>query len=133
YSGFGSEYDPDLTGSGDVSGLDTNSAAPGAGVAESEAPARVSMTLPAGATLWAQGKKITGSGASPGFPSPPVEAGRRFAYDFQASWKENGRTVTQEQTVVVTAGGHVQVHFPVQPTKAPAVNQAGASPGRAAP
>jgi uncharacterized protein (TIGR03000 family) len=75
------------------------------------------MTLPAGATLWAQGQKIPGSAASREFHSPTLQAGHRYTYDFQASWQKNGRTVTQDQKVIVTAGAHVDVHFPVQPAK----------------
>jgi uncharacterized protein (TIGR03000 family) len=61
---------------------------------------------------------MQGTGAKREFHTPTLQAGHRYAYDFRARWKENGRTVTQTQTVTVTPGAHVEVHFPVPSTKA---------------
>jgi uncharacterized protein (TIGR03000 family) len=125
YSDSGDDYGADVGGSGadfgqgSIAGLQTD---PGTTIVPAaspqDGPAEVSMTLPADATLWAQGLQITGSGATREFHSPTLESGHRYTYDFQASWEENGHTVTQSQKVIVTAGAHVQVHFPVPPTKA---------------
>jgi uncharacterized protein (TIGR03000 family) len=82
-----------------------------AGTAQGNAPADVVVTLPADATLWAQGTKLPGSGTTRRFRSPLLQTGHRYAYDFQASWKEDGRTVTQKQTVYVSAGKQVTLHF----------------------
>jgi uncharacterized protein (TIGR03000 family) len=81
------------------------------------APAEINMTLPTGATLWAQGKQIPGRGSTRQFHSPTLAAGHRYAYDFRATWKKNGHTVTQTQTVIVTPGAHLKVHFPVEPAR----------------
>ena len=125
YSDYGDSYGADVGGSGadsgqgSINGLQTDPGAASAPAASpQDGPAEVSMTLPADATLWAQGLQITGSGATREFHSPTLESGHRYSYDFRASWQENGRTMTQTQQVIVTAGAHVQVHFPVQPTKA---------------
>ena len=75
------------------------------------------MTLPANATLWAQGKKMPGSSSTREFHTPTLETGHRYSYDFRASWKENGQTVTQNQKVIITPRSHVMVHFPVPPAK----------------
>jgi uncharacterized protein (TIGR03000 family) len=85
-------------------------------------PAVVSVTLPGDATLSAQGVTLSASGPYREFQTPTLKTGHRYAYDFQASWKANGRTVMQKQTVIVTAGAHVTVRFP-----APAKDSATAS------
>jgi uncharacterized protein (TIGR03000 family) len=96
----------------------------GAASAQRDGPAEVTMILPADATLWAMGKKMHGTSPRREFTTPTLKAGHRYAYDFRARWKENGRTVTQTQKVTVTPGAHVEVHFPVQSTKGhPAPNR----------
>jgi uncharacterized protein (TIGR03000 family) len=125
YSDSGYGYSPDLAGADEQSGPDyfpeTDSdpivIAPPS-TSPHDGSADITMTLPAGATLWAMGKKIPGTRTTRELHSPMLPAGQRFAYDFRASWKENGETVTQDQTVMVSAGAHVTVHFPVPATKA---------------
>jgi uncharacterized protein (TIGR03000 family) len=82
-------------------------------------PADITVVLPAAATLWAQGKKMPGSGPSRAFSTPTLDAGRRYSYDFRATWPDNDRLVTQSQTVTVTAGARVTVRFPVDRPEAP--------------
>jgi uncharacterized protein (TIGR03000 family) len=93
-----------------------------AGAVPHDKAAEVTMTLPANATLWAEGQKIAGNGSTREFHTPELKAGERYAYDFRAKWKEHGHTVTQTQTVIVTPGAHVTVHFPVLPTPAHAAH-----------
>jgi uncharacterized protein (TIGR03000 family) len=127
YPGYANDPDPgyyygtDAGGSGDqteqsyLQGPGNDSSAPE--TYSQPERAEISMTLPADATLWAQGQKIPGSGSTRQLHSPTLEPGHRYAYDFKASWKENGHTVTQKQTVHVRAGAHVKVHFPVRSAK----------------
>jgi uncharacterized protein (TIGR03000 family) len=107
------DYGADVGGSGNDYGAYGSSAAIPPSPARATGEAEVTVTLPADATLWAQGKKLSGSGSTRVFHSPPLETGHRYAYDFRASWKENGHTITQTRTVPVTPGAHVQVHFPI--------------------
>jgi uncharacterized protein (TIGR03000 family) len=81
-------------------------------------PARVTVTLPADALLWMQGQRMMGSGATREFTTPDLDSRYSYSYELQASWKDRGRTVDQTQTVTLTAGAHVKVHFPVPPAKA---------------
>jgi uncharacterized protein (TIGR03000 family) len=76
--------------------------------------ATISISLPANATLWAEGVKLRSNGPAREFTTPPLAAGRRYSYEFRASWNEGGRTITQTQKVEVKAGTKVRVRFPVQ-------------------
>jgi uncharacterized protein (TIGR03000 family) len=50
------------------------------------------------------------------FQSAPLTPGQQYTYEFRARWKnDDGREVTQTQQVIVTAGAHVRVDFPVPP------------------
>jgi uncharacterized protein (TIGR03000 family) len=75
--------------------------------------ARVTVTVPAGARVWFDGSATTSTGSVREFESPPLKPGKRYTYAIKASWKDNGREVTQTQQVEVTAGAHADVSFPV--------------------
>jgi uncharacterized protein (TIGR03000 family) len=81
--------------------------------------ASVTVKVPEGARLWFNGTPMTATGSVREFTSPPLTPGRRYSYEVQARWNENGREMTQTQDVEVRAGAHVNVDFPMQPTKAP--------------
>jgi uncharacterized protein (TIGR03000 family) len=116
-AGAGASYEEPEQGEFQV--LDNAASATSASsTSQHNGPAKILMTLPADATLWAQGVKISGSGSSRTLSSPTLAAGHRYGYDFRASWVENGHTVTQTQSVSVTAGARVKVHFPVKPANA---------------
>jgi uncharacterized protein (TIGR03000 family) len=97
---------------------------PPATVASDTAPAQpdntahVTVTMPADAEIWFQGTKTTSTGTVREYQSPPLAPGTRYTYELRARWRQNGHEVTQTQQVEVTAGIRVNVHFPVQPTKA---------------
>src|SRR5438045_678225 len=38
------------------------------------------------------------------FESPPLEAGKTFVYDVKATWTKDGKPMTRERSVKVTAG-----------------------------
>ena len=78
--------------------------------------AHVTASVRAGAEIWIDGTKTTATGAVRQFQSPPLTPGQRYNYEIRARWIENGHEVTQTQKVEVTAGGHVNVTFPVGPT-----------------
>jgi uncharacterized protein (TIGR03000 family) len=78
--------------------------------------AHVTTSVPAGAEIWIDGTKTTSTGTVRQFQSPPLTPGQPYNYEIRARWSENGHEVTQTQKVEVTAGGHVNVTFPVGPT-----------------
>ena len=75
----------------------------------------VTVNVPAGTQLWFDGKATTTTGSVRLFDSPPLTPGSRYSYEVRARWSENGHEVTQTQQVVVSAGAHVDVKFPVTP------------------
>jgi uncharacterized protein (TIGR03000 family) len=94
--------------------------APTSGLSPSPTDGRARLTLkvPADAEVWIEGTKTAGVGATRYFQSPPLESGYRYSYDVWATWKENGREVTQTQTVPVSPGANAEVIFIAQPTLA---------------
>jgi uncharacterized protein (TIGR03000 family) len=80
--------------------------------------AYVTVQVPADARVWFEGAATTSTGPVRQFHSPPLASGSQYTYDIKASWNENGQAVTQTQQVPVTAGAHIRVTFPVEPTKA---------------
>jgi len=86
--------------------------------AQAGAIAHVTVSVPADAEIWFDGSKTTSTGSVREYQSPALTPGNRYAYEVRARWYENGQEVTQTQQVQVTAGSHVNVQFPVQPTNA---------------
>jgi uncharacterized protein (TIGR03000 family) len=85
-----------------------------AGTAQADTSAHLTVNVPPDAQLWFNDTLTTVTGMVRQFESPPLAAGK-YSYDVQARWKENGNEVLQRQQVVVTAGAHVNVSFPVSP------------------
>jgi uncharacterized protein (TIGR03000 family) len=92
--------------------------------AQADTAAHVTVNVPAGARLWFDDTPTTSTGSVREFASPPLTPGARYTDDIKATWNENGREVTQTRKVDVTAGGHINVNFPVAPTS---VRQASAA------
>jgi uncharacterized protein (TIGR03000 family) len=74
--------------------------------------ASVSVTVPADAKIWIDGSPTTSVGTQRRFESPPFTPGREYTYEFQVSWKQDGRDVTQKRQVRVRAGDVVNLTFP---------------------
>jgi len=91
---------------------------PGPAAVEPDRTARVTVTVPADAEVWFEGVKMTEMGIVRAFQSPPLTPDRRFTYTVKARWEQNGRAVTQTQTVRVFAGASVNVVFPTSSTTA---------------
>jgi uncharacterized protein (TIGR03000 family) len=87
--------------------------------AQPDTSAHVTVSVPADAEIWFDDTHTTVTGAVREYQSPPLAPGSKYTYELRARWNENGHVVTQTQQVEVTAGAHVNVHFPVLPTKAP--------------
>lgn len=88
-------------------------------VTPTDTEAQVTVSVPADAEIWFMGTKMTATGSVREYQSPPLTPGSLYSYEVRARWNENGHEVTQTQRVEVTAGEHVNVHFPVLPTTAP--------------
>jgi len=86
--------------------------------ADPDAVANLTVNVPAGTQLWLNGTATTSTGAVRQFRTPPLTPGHRYSYEIQARWNENGHAVTQTQHVDVTAGGHINVSFPISPKSA---------------
>ena len=71
------------------------------------------MNVPAEAQIWIDGVATKSTGETRNFDSPPLTPGRRYTYHVVARWKQDGQEMTQTQPVVVTAGKHTDVDFPV--------------------
>jgi uncharacterized protein (TIGR03000 family) len=84
-------------------------------LAPPENQAYVTVTVPAGATVWFDGAATTSAGPVRQYVTPPLAPGERSTYWVRARWSENGREVNQLQPVEVTAGGSFQVSFPAAP------------------
>jgi uncharacterized protein (TIGR03000 family) len=80
--------------------------------------AHITISTPPGATIWFDDHNTAATGSVREFHSPPLTPGNQYAYEVRARWYENGQEVTQTQRVPVTAGAHVRVTFPLEPTKA---------------
>lgn len=63
------------------------------------------------ATVWFDGRRTSTTGTTRSFQTPQLEIGRTYQYDVRAAWDEGGRTVSEERTATVTAGGTVILDF----------------------
>jgi uncharacterized protein (TIGR03000 family) len=71
--------------------------------------ARIEVTVPLEAELFFGEARTRQAGSVRRFESPPLEPGRKYAYDVTARWTEGGREVVRKRTVNVTAGARVKV------------------------
>jgi len=73
--------------------------------------ATVLVRLPVDATLFAEGKALTLTGADRSFVTPPLPADREFTYSFRAEYVRSGEIISRTKKVHVKAGGMVTVEF----------------------
>jgi uncharacterized protein (TIGR03000 family) len=76
-----------------------------------EAPARVTVKLPADARLFVDDVACPLTSAERTFETPRLEAGRRYFYNMRAEVVRDGQTRTQSKRVEVQAGLPVSVTF----------------------
>jgi len=76
-----------------------------------EAPAEITIVVPADATVSFDGNPTHQKGRERSFITPPLKAGKEFHYEVMARWTENGKAVTRTRRVSVTAGSRVRVDF----------------------
>jgi len=75
------------------------------------APATVVVKAPLAATVKANGEVTTRRAAEESFQTPALVAGKAFAYNFEATLKKDGKTLTASRRVTVQAGGRAVVDF----------------------
>jgi uncharacterized protein (TIGR03000 family) len=63
------------------------------------------------AKVWFENEATKQQGTDRLYSSPPLEKGRPYYYTIKATWMENGREVSREQTVPVRAGQQVVANF----------------------
>jgi uncharacterized protein (TIGR03000 family) len=77
--------------------------------------------------------QTSATGASRLLETPPLQVGRTYTYTVKATWKQNGRTVTQERRVVVVPGQYAMANFtmpaPVGMVPAPPSSESSSYPG----
>ena len=88
----------------------------------------VTVRLPVDAVLYAEGRRLTLSGAEREFVTPPLPPGE-YGYTFKVEYVRNGETLTRSRQVSVRPGGAVVVDFaeaqtvgaaaPIPPVPAP--------------
>ena len=78
-------------------------------------PAGVIAHLPEHALLWVEDTKTRLTGRTRYFQSPPLPPDRKYSYRVRAVWIEDGRWVSQTQTVPVASGGIEAVYLQRRP------------------
>jgi uncharacterized protein (TIGR03000 family) len=73
--------------------------------------ASVRVRVPAEAQVWFEGVPTDATGTTRDFVTPPLTVGRSYKYDVRASWRLNGREVSNSREVLVRAGDRVDVDF----------------------
>ncbi len=78
---------------------------------EGDAPVRIKVRLPANATLTVDGVLTKQTGSERDFISPALPAGRKFTYNFEATWTQDGKTRTVKKKLPVEAGRDYTIDF----------------------
>jgi uncharacterized protein (TIGR03000 family) len=76
-----------------------------------DAPARLTVRLPADAKLFVNGVACPLADATRSFATPKLQAGRDYYYTLRAEITRDGRVQTQTRRVDVAAGQRVNVRF----------------------
>jgi uncharacterized protein (TIGR03000 family) len=76
-----------------------------------DAPAEVTVKLPADAKLFVDGQPYAETGAVRRIQSPPLPAEKPFVYTLRAEWQQDGQARAETRQVDVAAGKKVEVDF----------------------
>lgn len=82
-------------------------------VPSSQQEATIEVRAPADAVLRFDGHRTSQTGTQRTFTTPPLPAGQGYSYEVEATFAQNGKTVTQRQRVQVQPGGRSVLIFPV--------------------
>ena len=73
--------------------------------------ATVVVRLPADATLFAEGRRLSLVSDTRRFVSPPLPSSSDYTYNFRVEYARNGETISRTKSVSVRAGGQFSVDF----------------------
>jgi len=112
YPRYTAPYNPSQTsGTGTLPSRGLTSGAGAQDRADVNLPAEVVVKVPADAELWFEGKKVSNTGTSRSFRTPPLEQGHKYSYEVRARWKEGGKPVEKTRKVIVKAGERSTLDF----------------------
>jgi uncharacterized protein (TIGR03000 family) len=86
--------------------------APVTGLVPLDQEATVEVTVPADAVVLFDGHQTSQTGTNRLFATPPLAKGKSFYYLVEATFQQNGKSVTKSQRVQVYSGGRIPVVFP---------------------
>jgi uncharacterized protein (TIGR03000 family) len=81
--------------------------------------ARIEIQVPSDAQVLIEGQKMTSTGESRRFVTPPLTPGRVYSYDIRVILKENGREVTTDRHITVRAGDQQKLDFSTKQDEKP--------------
>lgn len=73
--------------------------------------ATIEVQVPADADVFLEGVKMKTPGTIRRFKTPPLQDGEAYVYEIRATWKENGREISQTQLVDIHAGDRKTILF----------------------
>lgn len=73
--------------------------------------AAIEVQVPADAVVFIEGVKMKTPGAVRRFTTPPLPEGESYRYEIRATWKENGREVSQTHQLAIRAGDRKSIIF----------------------
>jgi uncharacterized protein (TIGR03000 family) len=73
--------------------------------------ANLKFMVPSATKLYVDGKEVPGTGTERAFYTPTLEPGKKFYYEVKAELVVNGKTLTQEKKVIVSAGANLTEEF----------------------
>ncbi|MBL8798717.1 MAG: TIGR03000 domain-containing protein [Planctomycetia bacterium] len=75
------------------------------------ASVRLQVIVPENAQVWVDNHKTSSTGTNRYFDSPPLDPARVYSYTLKAEWQQDGKPMSAEKTVSVTAGSQPVVDF----------------------
>jgi hemoglobin len=85
-------------------------------VKAADRPSEITLTVPADAEVWFEGKPTVSRGPFRLYESPPLSTEKSYIYEVRARWMVNGKPMEQTRKVSFKGGSPVEVDF----TKSPA-------------
>jgi uncharacterized protein (TIGR03000 family) len=82
---------------------------------EGDAPASITVIVPADAELLFDGVLTAQTGSERTFTTPDLAKGKKFHYNLVARWQEGGKPVEKKKRVDVSAGANIRVAFVDEP------------------
>ena len=74
--------------------------------------ARIEVLLPdPEGEVWFEGRKTRSTGTTRAFRTPPLEPGKAYTFKITAAWPHDGKLVTDERIIDLTAGRTVVLDF----------------------